>query len=50
MKTALKRVGLIIAGMLLWSLLFNSYWHLRYALEEYQEQQTGCTYMVVCGA
>ncbi len=47
MRTAMKRVGLVLAGMLLWSLLYNGYWHLRYALEI--EQEPGCT-AYVCKA
>jgi len=45
----LKGIGWIIAGMLLWSLLWHGFWFaVQYTPEP--ELTTGCKYMVTCGA
>jgi len=44
-----KGVVLIIAGMLLWSLLWHGFWFAMQYMPE-PELTTGCGYMVTCGA
>lgn len=40
----LKAVALIIPGMLLWSMLYNGYWHTVYTVEDFMEvvPEPGC--------